>query len=155
MRNPRGKHANEIISPYLQKKALEFITEYPKNQAKKLKAENIELKSVNRRLMQNNKKLTHKIQSIVPSECEIEFAEQLSNDLEISNNTFGLREELQNNLEFKNEFLEFYIDLENITLRLKETREKRQKQLPIISESEQKIFGKEVATKIFFDLCQN
>ncbi|CAG8438758.1 10008_t:CDS:1, partial [Scutellospora calospora] len=43
MRNPRGKHANEIISPYLQKKALEFITEHPKNQVKKLKAENIEL----------------------------------------------------------------------------------------------------------------
>ncbi|CAG8747338.1 596_t:CDS:2, partial [Racocetra persica] len=39
------------------------------------------------------------------------------------------------------------IDLENITLRLKETRAKCQKQLPIISENEQKIFGKEVATK--------
>ncbi|CAG8807683.1 13491_t:CDS:1, partial [Racocetra fulgida] len=38
------------------------------------------------------------------------FAEQLSNDLEISNNTFGLREELQNNLEFKNEFLEFCLN---------------------------------------------
>ncbi|CAG8657916.1 24852_t:CDS:2 [Dentiscutata erythropus] len=44
MQNPRGKHANEIISPYLQKKALEFITEHSKNQVKKLKAENIELK---------------------------------------------------------------------------------------------------------------
>src|SRR5689334_1280280 len=61
MRNSKGKHANEIILPYLQKKALEFITEHPKNQAKKLKAENIELKSVNRRLIQNNKKLIYKI----------------------------------------------------------------------------------------------
>ena len=63
MRNPKGKHANKIISPYLQKKALDFIKD-PKNQIKKLKAENIELKSANRRLIRSNKKLVHKIQSI-------------------------------------------------------------------------------------------
>ncbi|CAG8664485.1 28280_t:CDS:2 [Dentiscutata erythropus] len=50
MRNPKGKHTNKIISPYLQKKALDFIKD-PKNQIKKLKAENIELKSANRRLI--------------------------------------------------------------------------------------------------------
>ncbi|CAG8491305.1 9094_t:CDS:2 [Racocetra fulgida] len=32
MRNPKGKHANEIISPYMQKKALDFIMDPPKNQ---------------------------------------------------------------------------------------------------------------------------
>ena len=63
MRNPKGKHANKIISSYLQKKALDFIKD-PKNQIKKLKAENIELKSANRRLIRSNKKLVHKIQSI-------------------------------------------------------------------------------------------
>ncbi|CAG8821181.1 1663_t:CDS:1, partial [Dentiscutata erythropus] len=42
-----------------------------------------------------------------PNEHEIEFAKQLSNNFEISNNSFGLREELLNNIEFKNEFLEF------------------------------------------------
>ncbi|CAG8518986.1 10609_t:CDS:1, partial [Cetraspora pellucida] len=43
MQNPKGKHANEIISLYLQKKALNFIMDYPKNQVKILKAENIKL----------------------------------------------------------------------------------------------------------------
>ncbi|CAG8822547.1 13561_t:CDS:1, partial [Racocetra fulgida] len=42
MRNQKGKHANKIISPYLQKKALDFIMN-SKNQIKKLKAENIKL----------------------------------------------------------------------------------------------------------------
>ncbi|CAG8747150.1 11860_t:CDS:1, partial [Cetraspora pellucida] len=43
MRNLKGKHANEIILPYLQKKAFNFITDYPKNQVKILKVKNIKL----------------------------------------------------------------------------------------------------------------
>ncbi|CAG8767769.1 10490_t:CDS:1, partial [Ambispora leptoticha] len=43
MQNPKGKHKNEIISVYLQRKALEFITDNRKN----LKADNAKLKSAN------------------------------------------------------------------------------------------------------------
>ncbi|CAG8748561.1 13806_t:CDS:1, partial [Ambispora leptoticha] len=39
-----------------------------------------------------------------PTEREIEFAQQLRDDFKISNNTFGLLEELLDSLEFMDEF---------------------------------------------------
>ncbi|CAG8754703.1 8771_t:CDS:1, partial [Racocetra fulgida] len=66
MQNPKGKHKNEIISVYLQNKALECITDSRKNLVV-LKAENTNLKSVNRKLLRNNQNLLHKIQSVSSS----------------------------------------------------------------------------------------
>ncbi|CAG8751562.1 22777_t:CDS:1, partial [Dentiscutata erythropus] len=42
-----------------------------------------------------------------PTEYEIELAEQLSSNLKISSNTFGLQEKLLNNQEFKMNFWNF------------------------------------------------
>ena len=67
MRYPSGKHANKIISPYLQKKALEIITNCQKSWINNLIAKNAELKSTNKKLKKSNKKLIHKIQSISSS----------------------------------------------------------------------------------------
>ncbi|CAG8555384.1 18726_t:CDS:2, partial [Gigaspora rosea] len=127
MRYPRGKHVNEIISPYLQKKALDIITNHQKSQINNnLIAENAELKSTNKKLKKSNEKLIHKIQSISssnrhlqnkvnnristirslwllePTECELKLAQQLREDFETTNDTFGLQEELLGCLEFQN-----------------------------------------------------
>ncbi|CAG8749253.1 13084_t:CDS:1, partial [Racocetra fulgida] len=69
IRNPKGKHKNEIISVYLQKKAFEFITDLSnhKNFIESLKTKNANLKSVNQKLSKSNKKLIHKVQSISSS----------------------------------------------------------------------------------------
>ncbi|CAG8688577.1 3974_t:CDS:1, partial [Cetraspora pellucida] len=66
MRNPKGKHKNEIISVYQQKKALEFITDTSnrKNHIEFLKTKIASLKSVNRKLSKSNQNLIHKIQSV-------------------------------------------------------------------------------------------
>ncbi|CAG8595288.1 2967_t:CDS:2, partial [Racocetra fulgida] len=65
MRNPKGKHVNQVISPYLQKQALDFITDPQKGQVKKLKVKNAELESSNKKLLKNNQNLISKAQSLV------------------------------------------------------------------------------------------
>ncbi|CAG8842122.1 13708_t:CDS:1, partial [Gigaspora margarita] len=65
MRYPKGRHANEIISPYLQKKAFEFVTKnlYQRSD-KDLNNENAKLKTENKKLIKKNKNLIQKTQSL-------------------------------------------------------------------------------------------
>ncbi|CAG8634954.1 19247_t:CDS:2, partial [Racocetra fulgida] len=88
MRNPKGKHKNEIISIYRQKKALEYITDKHKNQVESLKVENARLKSINRKLSKTNQNLAHKVQSIsrlseVRAKRKRQLQETLQDDVEI------------------------------------------------------------------------
>ncbi|CAG8740409.1 14529_t:CDS:2, partial [Racocetra fulgida] len=62
--NPKGKYTNEVISSYMQKQALDFITDPQKGQSKKLKVENTKLKSLNKRLFKSNQNLISKTQSL-------------------------------------------------------------------------------------------
>ncbi|CAG8583071.1 21262_t:CDS:2, partial [Racocetra persica] len=99
---------------------------------------------------------------VEPTECEINLAHRLRTDFEITNNTFGLREELldlkthpnmmQDLKQSKLRLLSGDIDEENIALGLLKVRTNRKKQLVGLVQDGVKMHGEEEATKIFLNL---